>query len=485
MLLTVPGSTTNQLTNKSNEVNSYSLFSPIKFSPIKYSTSQRSANSSINIFTSYLNNNTLYISNSTITDSYINSSTSTIETVNLTKLIKSNSSVEDFNYFVSNNSRFIILSTIIKNLTGIKNLENNLTVIDLTNNNTFSIPSNSAYRLGSITSLGNSSDIYFSFYNSTTFSIVRYNFTSNSFSVFFNSTNLNPKNTTTFTVNQFKLNNRIYVSINQRNQINSLNANTSIYILDRNGIDFNKTFTGLSINTFTPFEYGLLLYSRSNSTYYKYLYSSNEYFSFIPQFMTIYNTTSIQPFDNNTFIILNTNYIRIYNMNNNATSFLLYAGYTFNQNSSVSIQAFNLQGYKYYLLSGTNIYNEFEIFLSNVNSPPLDFIISIPSATTSFNPQSTFYQPTTYYYSSTTSIGNSILGTGLSLILSLIIIFVVLAFIYKKANPKGYNQPRNNTYLNRNQPASQHTFNQNSYCSKCGSSILPEDVFCQNCGTRI
>ena len=322
------------------------------------------------------------------------------------------------------------------------------------------------------------------------FSIVKYNFTFNSFSIFFNSTNLPLTNTTTFSVNQFTLNNQIYVSLENKNLANVANANTSIYILNSNGLVFNKTFTGLNVNSFTPFNYGLLLYSTFNNTYYRYFYSNDSYQGmYAPQLGTSSIVDAIYPFDNQSFIILYPGNFAILFMDSNATTFSTLSEYSFYQNSAISMQAFNIQGYKYYLLSGIDYANEFEILMQNIYYNPSDFVI--PTSLTSATSITDTYNnsmPNTSYMSVSASDSNS--GIAIFAIVIIILFIVGIIFIYEKNTSNRYYPPKNNSYLTRNQYNSQYSNESsikfhNSFCQSCGASALPDDVFCQNCGSRL
>ena len=471
--MSVPGSSTVQNTNM---FNGYSLIFNQGNYPIRYSTLQRAHHGNISVFTTYLYNHQLYVSNATITSS--GGTTSAESAVDLTSVINPSSFINDYNYFISNNSQFVMFSTSF-------NDTQYLTITDLANNKTFTNKGSSIYSLGKIFSLGNSSDVYFSFYNKTTFSIVKYNFTSNLFSVSFNSTNFSNNSNPIFSVYEFTLDDQIYVSVSYQNFSNPIIENSSIYILDNKGIIFNQSVLGLNINTFTTFENGLLLYSMNSNMYYRYYFGNTQYYSFDPQIGTIHST-AFYPFDNDSYLILNPNNIITLKMNPGATSFLITQSYDLLQNPS-SIQAFNLGIDQYYLLSGLNSYNQFEILLQNINTPPTGF--NIRSTTTSSNS----YYPTSQYYQTVSSYSYSSNPSSSGGILVLIVIsFVIVAIVVvsKKIKSDRHDPPRNDSYLTRNQYFSQlnnqRTFIiKNSFCSNCGSPVFPEDIFCQNCGHRI
>lgn len=321
------------------------------------------------------------------------------------------------------------------------------------------------------------------------FSIVRYDFATNLFSFFFNSTNLLNKNISIIRATEFTLNNELYVSITRQNLTNYANTNTSIFILGSNIVFYNLTFTGLNINTFTPFDYGLILYSMTASTYYKYFFSTGLYSSFLPPFGNYYNVTELAPFDSNSFILLNFNSLAIVNIQdqNNANSFSIAQTFDLNQNP-LSVQAFVIQGQQFFLLSGLDNYNQIDFSLQDLYTAPTPFL-----QTTSSLP----------YYSTTSflpaDVGTSNVNTSFAVFAIFFTIFVlgigaIVVLVALKNNSNNRYRPRyppgSNSYLTRDQYTSQvrnnsNSIYKNSYCSNCGTLIQPGDVFCQNCGFRI
>lgn len=474
LIFSIPSIGTNQ------SVTDFSLTLNPGLSPYRFSTSQPTPNGSVNLFHAYLSYKDLYVSNDTIapTTNYVN----TQSLVNLTALMNSNSSfnVNDFNYFISNNSQFVLLST-YSATNG-----SQINIFNLKNNNSFDMNSTTTFKLGSITNLGNTSDVFFTFYNTTTYSIVRYNFTADTFSIFFNSTNISLSNKTILTAHEFALNNQFYVSLTSQNSTNGANVNTTIFILNSKGLVFNKTFTGLNINTFTTFENGLILYSKSWSTYYKYFYSTGSYTSFFPSFQNYYNATQLYPFDNNSFLLLNFNTLVAINiLDNNANSFMVTHVYNF-YISQLTMRAFIIQGTHYYLLKGIGNDGFMDFVMNNINTPPSVFLIQTTTTPTNNYSQSSYQTGITY---SSTNSGNPLIALAVFILIIVIPILGVIVFIAKRKD-RYYPPQRNNSYSTRNQYTSRYRTQTNTkykyqFCRNCGTAVQPEDIFCQNCGNRL
>ena len=191
LLLTLPSTGSSQSTNDSSGYRVPFSY-PTTFA--RYSTFVDQNKSEVNIYSSYLlNTHTSYLfyytflilSNSTLTPN--SESTSKNIIINTTSLVGNSSSLNDFDYFISNNSRFLIISSSSQTTP----YPYNTTILDLSNNRSYSQLGNFYYNIVSVNRFATSPDVYFVLYNSSTFLLVKYNFQSNSFSNVLNQTVLN------------------------------------------------------------------------------------------------------------------------------------------------------------------------------------------------------------------------------------------------------------------------------------------------------
>ena len=382
LLFTIPSTESNQSSNKTS---SYTIpFSSIS-STVKYSTFVDQNKSTVDVFTIYPSNSSLVLSNYALT---LNSgSTSNNFIVNITTFLGSDSVLIDYNYFVSNNTKFLILTS--KQLSTYSN-NINFTIFDLSNNLTFGGFGNVYYHISSINRFSNSPDVYFSIYNSTTYLLVKYSFQTNSFSTILIKTFPTNNLVQIMDVRTVMIQDKFYISITTGSSDNNLNNYTSyMYIFDKQGMIFNKAFSSVAVTSFTTEADGLLLFSSYNSTFYQYSYSNDSVTQLNIQSTFNSNPLAFSAYDNNSFLILGYDSFELMNIIslNYFQDIVTYS--VQNNNNQNLIQAITLNGNKYYLFSGFNQNNFYEIFFASIlDGPPTDFVptTGMSSITSSTNP---------------------------------------------------------------------------------------------------
>ena len=345
---------------------------------VKFSTFFNNQQNLLDIYTISLSNNDFYLTNNTFSQNgnfYYHG----LDIINSTALLDSTAIIQDFNYFLSNNSQFIVVSSTHNSI-------NYLTIDILNTNTTFMQSSFSQYRLSTITRFTDSPDVYFSFYNTSTFTIIKYNFQTSSFSTFFKTANP-PVGNQISDISVFSLDDKLYVSVASRNPLDFSNSDSNIFIFNDLQMIFSKHFPKIDINTFTSSGSGLLLYSMLNSTFFTYSFNDNSFTAFIPQMSNNYNLTTLSPFDNNSFLILNYNSINFIELQNTGTSISFQYESTYyiknsnSPNDQNALQAFTIGSSKYYLFSGINQNNEFEITVQNAKTAPSSFLLKTTTIT--------------------------------------------------------------------------------------------------------
>lgn len=393
-------------------------------------------------------------------------------------LFNSTPTIKDFNFFQTNNVTLLTISSII-------NSTDHFNIYALHNDTiseTFSLNGSSPYVIEYITSFSNSSDIYFSVYNTSSFFIIKYDYQANSFSLVF----LTPKLNSMFVisnVNVFKLDNKLFLSYTTNYSNNYLNINSNIYILEPNRILFNKTFTNLDVTTFTPYSAGLLLYSYSNSTFFNYQYTSDTVAVFHTNIAYNANMSTFKPFNNQSFLILGYEYLMVENINYNNSVLTLQNQYTYlisNSNNQLDhsvIQTFILQSQMFYVYGTINNNNLYNFDVHDIRNSPFEILLQ-PSSTISYSSSAGL---------DLNSPGNT---DPIFIIIIVLLAMIIIPVTYAKFKKPVVNETKlikkgNNDQLAPKKANEKTQMIPSLTCSSCGFESKTGDVFCQNCGQKL
>lgn len=398
----------------------------------------------------------------------------------ISDFINPSSNIIQLKYYISNNTKFIALSSY--------NADNySLDIFDLNTNQSITFQGNTSYRISLINTFNNSPDVYFSFSNNTQFSIIKYNFADNNFTIFYQTKNLNLLYHFISNVNVFYYQNRIYSSLDIYN--NSV-YNSSILVFNKSTSIFNRTFYNFYLDFFTPTDAGFLLHSVQDTYFYDYRFIIDKYSRTNINFPFI---GSLRPFSNNSFIYLASNnlYKGTIDLLSNP-SIISFSEFSSIDGYDLNLNAFHLTSGNYYIIGGNNNSNNYVVSINTEFDFPDGFSpLPTTTTTTTTNPYSQYGTVTTQYAVTTTAVSSSALSI---FFLILVIVFGIVGFAlysYNQKNKNRYYPPRDNSYLHRSNNTIQN-YNTNaskplanSLCSSCGSITEPSDIFCQNCGSRL
>lgn len=444
-----------------------------------YSTYVDNNSKTITIYTAQSYNGLLYLQDYSLVNNQFEGSG--ISIFNLTQLLGKYGSLQYDNYFVSNGSTFVTLDSNLNDV-------NTFTIISLNTNTSISFRSNqTTYNLSLISRLPNSSDVYFSLYNTTTFFIVKYNFATNNFSLFFHSNYPNIGIISPVTVFQYTEN--IYASV-------PTNNSSHLLVFNQKGLILNESLP-FQINTFTPYKNNysntsFLLYANDGTLYsYTRVNNTNQLESLSTN---LTNLMVLRPFDNTTIMAVGPTFLDILQINATLSGQLtLQQAYSYAINYQGDLylqnlfQALKVNGTKYYLYENQFTGGESKIVINHYYNPPTDYdAITTTSSyifTTPINPAGPV-----------TTSSSSQVNTPIISLTALILVVIGLggiAFIFYRSKsrtdrnyPREYYRPYRYTRPSQNTQSNRRLHN-NSFCPKCGSPTLSEDVFCQNCGTRL
>lgn len=474
----VPGMSSNQPLNKTNSADFLIHYST---GLTHFSTYVDDNKSTANIYTANTNANSLNLNNYSIVNYQLESSNTS--TYSLSQLLGNFGYVQYLNYFISNNSRFVTLRTYL-------DPTNTFTILSLNTNKSISFQSNtSAYYLSLINRFSNSSDVYFSLNNETNFIIVKYSFSTNNFSIFFQKTY--PGGIEVPITGIYK-DNRIFFLLN------IMTKSSHLLILNEQGYILDKTFQNYQIETFTPVNNGFLMYLTDN-VFYFYDFTNVNYQLSIPN---IGYVKILRPLNNNTFVAIGTNYLSIVKVNETGQSIDLQAEYTYTINYQDDLylqylfQALDINGMNYYMYQNQNYSSgDTYIAINHIYTTPTNY--NNPLTTTTTNSYSTS-QNQAQIQSTSSTVSIQTLSNNNSLIYLILLgsIFLVAGFIVfmstrKSRNPRrkldflSINNRHDKTVSSSNNNVSKIVILKSSSCSNCGGSILPDDLFCQNCGNKI
>jgi hypothetical protein len=442
-------------------------------SPVKYNTNVNQLKNQLDIFASFIDSNNIYLSN------FMNDGSGYV-IQNFTFYSLANfgdyNQISDFNYYHANNTCFITITN--------GNVGNALFHIIIKNENTTQFFFPGYFQVALINQLSDSSDVYFSIYNSTTFLLLKYSFETQTISTVFHTENL-PIDSQILFVDVYTLDDKIYLLIFSKDTFTNSNLNSWVYILNNNStVVFSKAFVGLEISSFTSYDKGLILYSMTNSSFFKFEYAENKT-SFLSQSYHS-NISSIRPFDNATFLTTNDEFIGYYKIGDiNETLPNIHVDYFHYitptlSTASRTIQAIKLDNFYYYLLASFNQESRFVFQVDLYNVFPTAFKLTTAIDINNNN-----------YIYTTTQVNSSAYSVLIGLMFIIFLLFGVVAFYSKflRSNPSYY-LSRDRHYLGEN--ASIYQKNNNAmdhrgkmFCSDCGSSVMIGDMFCQYCGNKL
>lgn len=452
-----------------------------------FSTSVNDNKNMSNIYTAHTSGDSLYLNNYSLANNQLESSNST--NYSLSQLLGNFGSVLSLNYFISNNSRFVTLGTYL-------NQNYNITILSLNTNKSISFQSDAAYSLSLINRFQNSPDVYFSLYNYYSFFIVKYSFSTNNFTIFYNF-----KYTNAVNINGFYKDNKIYFSF-------STFFDSYILVLNYKGLIYDQSFSYMHIQTFTATNDGFLISDTDGTLFY---YISNTYDLGVVANQT-QNLKVLRPFDNNTFVEISTNYLDIVTINGTGKTISLRPEYNYtinyqnNANLEYLFKTLDINGMKYIIYQSQNYGSgETYIAINHIYNAPTNYNGPILTTTTT-NPLTSQNQVQIQSTSSTYTIYTSSKNNpsifyillGLVLLVAGFVAFVLIVISRKKDNNNLRNENRYDRTPNRstnnppNIPDNPSYTNQssmilqkNSFCAFCGSPFSGNDIFCPKCGKRI
>lgn len=381
------------------------------------------------------------------------------------------SSIIDFNYYRVGSSRFFLFTYYYNQSSSL-----GLYVFGPTNSSfTFS----GSFNIVKIAQFTDSSDVFFILQNNTSFLILKYSFDLKQLTTFF-STDTTGINGNIQNVNTFMLDNKIFVSYSVYMQVANNLIESSVFILDQNGVLFNRTFNQFYFKTFTPYQNGLLFYQNQNTTFYNYNFATDQITKLM--YSNIYGFDEVfAPFDNNSFTDLGDTDLSIVNIAQNKGIPVLNYQYSFNAKRSYGgnyynqsyIQTFILNSSKYYIFSSISYNYVFYITINKINEAPQDFFQPNSGASTSFmtvgkDNNNNHQSPALWILIILGTCG--VIGGGF-------MFFKSRSSSYKPS-PKSELEPEAHTDL-----ASKNYVTRS--CPSCGSKVIPGDLFCQNCGSKV
>lgn len=468
--------------SNTSENSQTTLHNPLQSSstPYTFTYFKNSTNSEVHVFTATLTNNSAVLTDYTFDNLYpiYGGQEQTSRTLDLSSL---NSTINNFYYYNSGKHHFYIM----------RRNYNSFDIFVDSFNSSDSYHLSGPFKLLSVNQYDNSTDVYFTLCNRSVLLIIKYVNSISSFTVFYESNNLNTSNYEIGQADAFMFDDQLFIDYNYGNSTTQ-NFNSSVLIFKYGQIypTINKTFNSKKITSLFPYKTGLLLYSMSKDTFYSYNYSTNNIIQQI--YHNGYNISSIRPFSYTSFLSLENNSITINNVSYGTASgfqiliqnryYISNPNYPFNENT---IQAFSL-GSNYVYLLNINYNNQYVFTVDNIDVNPGTIAYTTP--TSSYYNYSTITSTQGYYtgFYTTTYSGSNILGVVLILLFILLIAGIGIAYVASNKNRNRYYPPRNNSYLNnyidRNQ---RKRVSAKNFCDSCGAMVLQEDIFCQNCGHRL
>lgn len=392
----------------------------------------------------------------------------------------------DFNFFFFNSYLLTSISYISNNVYYMKFalLLNNKVLT------TYTLQGASKYTISYVTTFSNSSDVYFSFYNDQSFGIVKFYFSTLKYFNFYSTNVTQMGGEKIADVNVFKLDNKLFCSILSKVTSSNDVFNSTVIILNQQGVLFNRLFRDFEITTFTSYSTGLLFYSMMKNSFYNYDYQTNSINSLALSDKNFYNLSTFKPFDNNTFLVLGPNTISLYSITNSSGSLIVQSEKNYvitdsnNPTDHAVAEPFILQSQKWYIYKGISNTKEYTISMLSVLKPPSDFT---PLSTDS------------NLFSTTDSVITPNIDLNFPILFLLLLIISVICSVYIISSKQKKNDLNKNVIYDTNKlkvyTSSQKNYgtigqknektNYNSFCTYCGEKFQQNDVFCMNCGKEL
>ena len=234
-----------------------------------------------------------------------------------------------------------------------------------------------------------------------------------------------------------------------------------------------------------------------NSTFFDYSLTNNKYTAISDSgIYNNYNYSVFRPFNNYSFLALSYNQINLINILNTTSGFSLQESFGYyitegnnlDQNNHNNLDAFSIAGNNYYIYSDVNHFGSYEMIVQDIHSSPIDFqpITSSSSVSTNQN----YYSYTSFTSTSSTS-GSDFFNFIAIIVIGLIIFASIGVYLNQRNNSNRYYEPIDKSYLSRSNnytnvnAKSDQSMNKAKFCFNCGSTVSPDDVFCQNCGNKL
>ncbi len=468
--------------SNSNVNSQTTINNPLQSSPTPYTFTSfvNTTSNEVHLFTATMNSNTSVLTDYTFGNAYALYGEANTSIFNL-DLSHFNNTITKLYYYNSGQHRFYIMSRNVNSYN--KSFE--IYVDNFNNSNSYNLSGN--FHFLTVHQFLGSNDVYFILYNSSNLLILQYVNSLNQFTIFFENTNNNPIGNQIQQADAFTYDNELYICYYYAYTTYTYTTYNSTVLTFNSTVNnpiFNKTFDSKAITSVTPIDDGLLLYSQTYNTFYKFNYIQN---SIVSQSSYAYGNQifSIRPFNNNTFLVIQYKELSIFDFSQYASqSFSLVPRYyyylnNYNSNYEGTIQAFNISSNYEYLLN-TNYNNKYYLTLNSIAVNPVD---SGPSTVTVTQGNNYYNPPQTI----TTTVTSSS-SAGVLFILLIIIIAVggIIVYAVKNNNQSQNYQPRNVSYLNNSVGRNQRPYIRvSNTCYSCHSAVGQDDVFCQNCGSRV
>ena len=161
---------------------------------------------------------------------------------------------------------------------------------------------------------------------------------------------------------------------------------SNILIIGSTDVLYNITIQNKEISTFTTYGAGLLLYETNTNTFDTLTFENGSIIKFNAIPSIDFTSSAFKPFDNQSFLLLNSNSLAEVDFMHNGNRLILEENKSYmitnsnHPNNQQAIEALELNNEKFYAYCGINTNNLWEVAVANINSAPTEFMNSQPSS---------------------------------------------------------------------------------------------------------